>query len=412
MITFLEKHGVLTSCQHGFSTNDSTDLAVTSIYDKLLDNMSKNQYTCSIFLDLSKAFDTVDHKILLHKLYNSGFRGKIWNFLQSYLSGRRQCTKVGQNVSKLCQVSCGIPQGSVLGPLLFLVYVNDLPNASYFDTTLFADDTNLHLSNKNLNQLQIDVNNELKKIDYWMKINKLSINYSKINYMIICRNPTYVNNFSIVINGINIKRTNSIRYLGVIIDEKLCWDKHIFSICSKLSQVCGIIFKLRHYVPLNTLRIIYYALFYPKLQYSLINWGRTSNKFLNLISVHQIKFIRASLFCTNRSAINPMYTKFGVLQLKDVIKLEHAKFMYRYENNMLPCSFDNYFTKLENVHNHKTRYKMNNGFFLPRVKTNFGKKRTHFLCVKIWEEIPQETKSLSFYGFKKQFKKKLIKQYS
>ena len=146
MMSFIKINGILTSSQFGFTINSSTKLAVTSIYDELLQNLDDNKVTCSIFLDLRKAFDSVDHTILLKKLNNYGFRGSALKFFESYLKNRKICTKVDNILPRFYSVSCGVPQGSVLGPILFLLYVNDLPNVSKFKTTRFADDTNLHMS--------------------------------------------------------------------------------------------------------------------------------------------------------------------------------------------------------------------------------------------------------------------------
>jgi len=160
MMKFIDKNKILTPSQYGFKVNSSTELAITTFYDKLLNNINDKKVTCSIFLDLKKAFDFVNHTILLKKLYHYGFRGPAYNFLQSYLSKRAICTKTENQVSKLYEVEYGVPQGSVLGPFLFSLYLNDLPIASNFVTTLFADDTD--------------------KIDNWMTFNKLTINYKKV----------------------------------------------------------------------------------------------------------------------------------------------------------------------------------------------------------------------------------------
>ena len=177
MTKFLNKNEIITSSQFGFRINSSTELAITTLYDKLLNNLNENKVTLSLFLDLRKAFDSVNHQLLLERLYHYGFRGPLFTLLQSYLSSRRICTKLERKISNLYNVNYGVPQGSVLGPLLFLLYVNDLFYTSKFETTLFADDTNLHLSHNDIDSLQTQAKHETIKINNWVNINKLTINY-------------------------------------------------------------------------------------------------------------------------------------------------------------------------------------------------------------------------------------------
>ena len=163
--SYLTEHNLIDKRQYGFRENRSTELAITSIYDELLSNFDNKLITCSLFLDVSKAFDCCDHEILLDKLYHHGIRGVSHKLFSNFLHNRMQCTKIGEFKSSYKRISCGVPQGSVISPLLFLIYINDITKASSFHTTLFADDINLHVSNSSFNVLQTTVNLELCKID-------------------------------------------------------------------------------------------------------------------------------------------------------------------------------------------------------------------------------------------------------
>ena len=157
---------MLSDKQFGFRRGISTTHAVTHIHDNLVKHIDNNEYSCCVFLDLTKAFDTVDHNILIKKLEtNFEIRGAPLNLIENYLQNRHQYVKISNSKSNLARISCGVPQGSSLGPLFFLMYINDIPNSSEFDTTLFADDTYLTLSDSNLENLEKRVNKELQNVD-------------------------------------------------------------------------------------------------------------------------------------------------------------------------------------------------------------------------------------------------------
>ena len=177
--------------------------------------------------------------IILKKLCHYGFRGNILLFFEDYLKNRKICTCLNGMKSIFHEVSFGVPQGSVLGPILFLLYVNDLPNVSNFKTTLFADDANLNMSHSSIQTLQLLVNQEINKVDEWLKNNKLTLNYKKSNYMIIGNNHSKTNKFKLKSNHNTISQTNNVKYLGVFLDNQLSWQPQIDQTIKKLSRAAA-----------------------------------------------------------------------------------------------------------------------------------------------------------------------------
>jgi len=183
--SYLEINNILSDSQYGFREKHSTEHAILDIINRIQSNMNKKLYTCGVFIDLSKAFDTVDHEILLWKLDQYGIRGIVNSWFSSYLKGRFQTTEIENIVSDRQEMLCGVPQGSVLGPLLFLIYVNDICNSSkILNFFLFADDTNLLYSDRNLMRLESILNDELDNVSDWLIANKLTLNLKKSNFVI------------------------------------------------------------------------------------------------------------------------------------------------------------------------------------------------------------------------------------
>ena len=197
--------------------------------------------------------------------------------MKSYLSNRYQYTNINGKFSNQLKIQIGVPQGSCLGPLLFLMYINDLPLTSNFDTILYADDTALVLSDDNLHSLEIRANSELTKVEQWLNSNKLSLNVSKTNFIVINKHPHKVcsTSLTLTLSNISLKRVKLVKYLGIYIDEKLSWEVHIQNLSLHLARCSGLFCKLRYYVPRETLRLLYYSLVYSKINYGNSNLGNS-----------------------------------------------------------------------------------------------------------------------------------------
>ena len=243
---FLEIHKVLYSLQFGFQENHSIDHALVSLTEAIRNTLDNKRLGCGIFIDLQKAFDTVNHRILLSKMEHYGIRGCALEWFKSYLSNRKQYVSVNGSNSNLLPINCGVPQGSVLGPLLFLIYINDLPNPSKKLTFyLFADDTNIYYESKDLSDLFRIVNEELRLVKKWLDSDKLSLNIDKTNYIIFHSSSINVSSGSDIRIGKNhIKRVKFVKFLGLLLDEHLSWKYHLSELSKQLATTCGMFSKL------------------------------------------------------------------------------------------------------------------------------------------------------------------------
>ena len=337
LISFIDKYNILFKYQFGFRKDHSTELAILEITDILKTSIDNNLITCGVFLDFSKAFDTVNHEILLRKLHKYGVRGKALDWFTSYLTNRTQYVKLGNVESNSLQIVCGVPQGSTLGPLLFLLYINDLANSSdMLSFRLFADDANIFYATKTSRDLEAVMNSELQKVIDYCNLNKLSINMKKTNFMIITspQKPTVHN-----INILNIDRKTSIKYLGIYLDEHLNWKTQIAHVQDKLTKNLGIFYQLRSYLNLKMLRQLYYALIYPYLNYGAMCWGNTYQTNLNKISTKQNKCIRSIFFANKREPSFPYYQILEILKFENVVRFKICSLAFKLYNNPTTVPF-------------------------------------------------------------------------
>ena len=393
---FFDKHDIIHNMQFGFRFNHSTEHALISITEKIRDALDSGNIACGVFIDLKKAFDTVNHKILLKKLLHFGVRGIAYKWFSSYLSNRKQFVSI--ETSKSCEetVKCGVPQGSVLGPLLFIIYINDLKNVIKYSTLhQYADDTNLMIADKSIKKINKYINHDLKLLTEWLIANKISLNTDKTEIIVFKnKNKKISKKLNFRISGQKIKPTNALKYLGVILEENLSWEKHLNTLVKRLGRAIGILAKLRHYVPKWLLRTVYYSLFNSHLIYGCQIWGNNNSILVNKVKKLQEKALKVMDFCSDNKTINEVFHDFKILKLEDFIKYRNITFVKDCLNKIGPKTFYKNFTLCQERHCHYTRNAQRNFINIPQVQTSFyGINSIKYKSATTWNNLQNALQS-------------------
>lgn len=307
-------------------------------------------------MDLSKAFDTIDHRTLARKLVKYNFSTQAISLISSYLSNRQQLVSYRGMNSELLPLNTGVPQGSILGPLLFLIYINDLSCASnIFKTFTYADDSTLIYSpNRTLDSHHTStiINEELEKTNKWFLANKLSLNIKKTKFIIFHKRGSSTFDLSLEINRVKIERVKTMKFLGLTINENLNWEEHIKNITIKISRAIGVMNRLKSYLPTNILLTIYFALVHSHFNNHILLWGNTSESIYKL----QKKAVRIVSLAPKISHSTPFFKQLNILKVPDLYRLALLKFYYNYENKLLPSPLLNLpLFKNQDIHSYRTR---------------------------------------------------------
>ena len=411
IINYLNDFNVLCDNQYGFRKNRSPSLALIDLCDRISSAFDRKEHAIGVFLDLSKAFDTVNHAILFDKLEHYGIRGLALEWVKSYFSERTQFVEFNKVRSSPQGISCGVPQGSILGPLFFILYVNDLNNASMLDAILFADDANLFISHNDPVYLMTTLNIELNKLSTWFAANRLSLNLSKTNFMVFKpRQKKQSFEFQVFINDQPISQVSETMFLGVFLDDNLCWKPHISLLASKLSKSIGIIHKSRFFLSTLSLRTLYNSMILPYLNYCNIAWGGTYKSNLQRIVILQKRALRIVNNSTHDANTGPIFKKLKLLKLHDIHSFQLGFFMFSFKNGTLPSKFNNFFLMNSQIHNHNTRNAQS--FHLPLCRTNTRQFSIYFQGPKFYNSLNSAiTGSSSSASFKIKLKEFLLSLY-
>ena len=333
---FMQCTSQITNDQFGFRMNHSCVDAITNLCGEIIKNREQGLHTIGIFLDLSKAFDTLSHTILLNKLERYGIRGVSLDWFRSYLSNRKLRSKVsvssGSTYSEYYNVTVGTPQGSCLGPLLFLMYINDLNlNLEYAKVILFADDTTIFLGHRNLNYLNWCLSVDLQNINDWFLANKLSLNIDKSHYIHFGKNTTKID---LNIDDTALTEPASLKFLGILLDKNLHWNYHVNNLANKLKRNLHLLRVGKNKLDVHTLKLIYHAHFESHLLYGLPVWGSMCRQDqLNRLQKIQRKALKQIIKSEN---FDVTCKKLKILPVCNLLELELLKLGFKLNKKFLP----------------------------------------------------------------------------
>ena len=355
MLEFIELCNIFSPTQFGFRKGKSTETALMEFTEFVQTGLTQKKSIGTIFMDLSKAFDVMDHKILKEKLFHYGFRGTFLDLLMSFLSNRKYFVHVNGLKSDVKALNIGVPQGSTLGPLLFLIFINDMKNCSNILKFIqFADDTTIMHESTDINVLNKTLEIEANKVILWFNSNKLIINLSKTNSMLFT-NQNNVRNLNISLNNSNIECVKEATFLGVVLDNKLSWKAHVKHISRKISKSIAILKFVKYSFPIDALRIIYMALIFSHLNYCNLIWGSAYSTNLDPLIKLQKKAVRI----VNKSGFfahtAPIFNSLRILNVQQIFLLNCLCFMYKcFKLNLFP-SYRSKMIKQSDLHPYKTR---------------------------------------------------------
>jgi hypothetical protein len=421
LLSYLNSNDIFFKHQYGFRSKHSTVHPIIHLLNHCAkaSNKSDPEYTLAILCDLSKAFDVICHEILLKKLEAYGIRGIVKTWIDSYLSNRRQFVELDSHKSTSISIRCGVPQGSILGPLLYLIYVNDIGNSCEGNILSFADDTTLYMSNSNLPELFSNVNLQISNLFKWFCANKLSLNANKTKYIIIRprQKQCDLTGLKIYINNSELNRIGTdcdekaAKFLGISIDEHLTWKYHIAHVNSKVSRSLFAIRQVKHILPSTSLKTLYFSLIHSHLSYGLLAWGNVNQSALHRSIILQKRALRTINNANFNSHTDPLFKSSGILKLKDMYEQQVILFVFDYLSCNLPSSFLNTFTLNHDRPNSRLT-RQTDLLYVARCKSQFTGKLPLYAFPIIWNRWAKKVSTaMSRYQFKMRTKLVFINEY-
>ena len=321
----------------------STYMPLLLLEEKITNAFEANHIVCGLYLDLRKAFDTVNIEILLKKIKCYGIKHSAYDMLKSYLTDRTQCVEIDYVRSRFLRIDMGVPQGSILGPLLFILYINDFPHiCDNMTSYLYADDTAIFIEDKNERELQQTLNTLMPKIAVWFMANQLSLNTEKTYYQVYSNKKMPIT-LSVQLARAEIKRVATVKYLGMFIDDDMKWNTHINKLYTVLCRNVGIINRLKYFLSANHLLLLYNSLFLSHVNYCCFIFCNTYSSHLSKIEKLQKRVVRLVDGQTRLAHSAPIFKKLKILKIKDIANQQMLLLLHRKLQNNLPRLIDQLF---------------------------------------------------------------------
>ena len=318
------------------------------LQERITKALENSNLVCGIYLDLKKAFDTVDHEILILKLKKYGITDTALATINSYLINRHQCVEYLSAASSLNGISIGVPQGSILGPLLFILYINDLPNVCNLSSCLlYADDTALFFESNSRFDLQRRVEEELPSICKWFQANKLTLNTKKTFCQLYTNSKNDVS-ISVCMNGAKIDFVDTVKYLGMYVDTNLKWKTHIAHVCRLVSRNIGMMSRSKFFLEQKHLLLLYNSLVLPYLNYCCLIWGLSYDSFLKPLEILQKKAVRIIDKQHPRCHSLPIFKKLSILKIKDLANQQILIVLHKVLFAHVPAEISSLFVRYQN----------------------------------------------------------------
>lgn len=403
LTNYLQINNILFDHQYGFQAKKSTVHPMIHLINEIGNAKNKDFLTIGVFCDITKGFDTVSHSILLKKMKKYGIKDKELQWFTDYLDERKQFVQINDSKSQVQIISKGVPQGSILGPLLFLIFINDLPRATKLLTLLFADDTSFLISGKSLREVLIILNKELKLICEWFRSNELSLHPDKTNFMVFNKNESSIvwdevsvqlnfnnedeNKPELItkLNCINSKsETPAIKFLGVYLDPELNFKYHIKTIQAKISKSLYTIKSLKNLLNQNALISLYYAFIHSHLSYCLPIWSSCRQSYLDPLVKIQKKAMRIITGRHYNAHTANIFNNLGILPLHELSKFTKLTIMYDFINKKMPSSFSEFWRKNNEINPRTLRN--SDEFHIPLVRKKSIEFFPAYYFQKLWNE--------------------------